>query len=148
MSETAWREACDARAITASDKPNSRAKAWRRAAGDLCAAGLIGRGAGFVWVPRAGGEFGVVPPLAGLIEAGDKGTTRDLSLLSSLSPGAATGTDRDNTLRVVPCPPSEHPENLGSLIEGAGTTSQTDSLATRTAEELAALLEADAEATR
>ena len=148
VSEQVWREACDARAITASDKPNSRAKAWRRAAGDLCATGLIGRGGGFVWVPCAGGEFGALlsgdaPGCGGVRGVGDKGTIRDLSPVSSMSPGAATGTDRDNTLRVVPCPPSEHPENLGSLIEGAGTTSETDSLATlatRTPEELVELI--------
>ena len=78
VSEQAWRDACEARAITASDKADTRARTWRRAAGDLVAAGLIGRGDGLVWVPRAGDEFDPLPPPAeGAEQGADKRTNPD-----------------------------------------------------------------------
>jgi hypothetical protein len=50
VEETLWRDYCYQDAISGSDKPNTRQRAFKRAAEALLAKGLIGTSGGLVWI--------------------------------------------------------------------------------------------------
>jgi hypothetical protein len=50
IEQTLWRDYCYQHAISGSDKPNTRQRAFKRAAEALLAKGLIGKWGGLVWI--------------------------------------------------------------------------------------------------
>jgi hypothetical protein len=50
IEQTLWRDYCYQHAISGSDKPNTRQRAFKRAAEALLAKGLIGASGGLVWI--------------------------------------------------------------------------------------------------
>lgn len=60
--ESAWRAVCDTRSLSASDNPDSHGRTFRRAAGDLAAAGYVGRAGGVVWLTDGPDEFTSLSP--------------------------------------------------------------------------------------
>jgi hypothetical protein len=101
----------DERAVSAADNAASRERAFRRAFKDSLDNGALSTGGGKVWLNSA--VFGADDPASGQADKG--GQQADMSGLIAPATPRGRRTDKDNTLRVVRCPPSAaSPDQDGS----------------------------------